>query len=308
MPLKLHQKIAESALRIRKKIKIVSASDLSEDTLLITAYGLGNPQFANRIRPATATSALRRFESIVQKPIGGIICGEIGAEGLAFQIAAILDLPVIDSDLVGGRAAPEIQLDAFGFYKKAITPVFVAIDEKTFYFWERALSATAIELQARRFVSAHGGSGVLLGYPTSAGEFARISAPGTLTLALEVGKLLLAQNLKKVLELMRGHIEAQVIIEAVNLADSGGFLTGHIRFSKDYVVTVKNELLVLSKDKKIITRVPEYIVLLDENCRPIHNTDVRRFVGKNIYIVTAPARYYWSTPRGRRMWSKFSML
>ncbi|MDP3794368.1 MAG: DUF917 family protein [bacterium] len=168
-------------------------------------------------------SALCRFESLARVRVRGIIPGEIGAEGLAFQAGAHLGLPVADSDLVGGRAAPEIQMDVFSVYRIPITPALAATSRRKSLFFSGAFSAKEIEEVVRGFFKRSGSAGVLVGYPIQARDYRTVGISGTVTSAIEIGEYLSRGDLDGLLGKFRGAVLFRGKVNKVTLQSEGGF-------------------------------------------------------------------------------------
>lgn len=304
LPLEKHKKIFLKALERKHNLEFVPITAFNTIDTLATIYGVGDP---SQIQDGFASLTLRgleQFEKLSRLEVKGILPGEIGAEGLAFLCATVLDLPVVDTDLVGARAAPEIQLDTFTVHGVSLTPLLgMAGNGKSLYF-QGNYSAQEIEQTLRVFFENNGGSGILVGYPIAAGEYATIGMLGTLTQTLAIGQQIEKGDLKKYIENDCGgmYIEKQKV-QIIDLESKDGFLQGKI-VTQNYVIEVKNENIQLkSRDgESIVARAPEVIMLLDRQGVPLHNATLKKQFAHEVTIVVLPAKGYWKKSKAMALW------
>ena len=195
LPYEIHKKIFNDIFQNVNKINVASLDDFDSDDILVSAYGVGDPSIIPDNFSETIKTGFVKFQKLTGISIKGIIPGEIGAEGLAFQIERYTKLPVVDSDLVGGRAAPEIQLDVFSVFDLNIAPVLLVSVNGKSLFLEGEYNAIEIEKISRSFFADNGSSGVLMGYGISMGKYKQYAMKNTLSYAMQIGKLLDQKNL-----------------------------------------------------------------------------------------------------------------
>ncbi|MBI4120318.1 MAG: DUF917 domain-containing protein [Parcubacteria group bacterium] len=296
-----HKKIFSAALRNQQIIPIKKVGEFNKTDHLVSIYGVGDPSRKQPDFKKLILGALKEYTQTTGAAIKAVIPGEIGAEGLAFQAAVCAGLPVVDSDLVGGRAAPEIQMDTFTVHHLPITPVLVVGQRGNKLTLKGNVSAPRIEEKARRFVKKIGGAGVLIGYCIRAGDFKKICAPNTISLSLKIGALLQKRRISKVLQTLGGAIVSREKITRVGLTSKGGFLQGWVNFEHG-ALWIKNENILLTRGNKVIATAPDHIILLGKNGQPIHNTQIKKYKGRTVSIITLPASYYWVQEKNRKIW------
>src|SRR3989338_753976 len=103
-----HAAMFRDLLKHTPALPVQACSDFDPQAFLVSVYGVGDPSQVAGSFDTLVRRAIDAYEQHTAIRIAGLIPGEIGAEVLAFQAAACLGLPVVDSDLVGGRAAPEV--------------------------------------------------------------------------------------------------------------------------------------------------------------------------------------------------------
>ena len=303
LPLEKHKKIFLQALEKKYDLSFTNIHSFESHDRLASIYGVGDPSKAQENFEELTLQSLAQFERLSGIKVKGIIPGEIGAEGLAFLSGSILDLPVVDSDLVGGRAAPEIQLDTFTVHAKPLTPLLGFAENKKSIFLEGNFSAEEIENILRTFFEKNGSSGMLVGYPIFAGEYAKIGMLQTLSETLQMGEILADKKLSSFVSDQNGKLFENEIIEEVHLESGGGFLQGSIQ-TKNYEIEVKNEnmALIQKRNRKDLAQVPEIIMVLSAEGTPLHNADIAKYRGKEVQIVVLPAKGYWNVHENQLAW------
>jgi DUF917 family protein len=300
LPPKAHRAVFKHAFAMKKTLQVRGIREFRADDQLGTVYGVGDPSRGASRVARLVPKAVAAFEKLTGRKLAGVIPGEIGAEGLAFRAAAVLHLPVVDSDLVGGRAAPEVQLDCFTVSGTPITPLIgegVGIGRMIV---TGNVPAVEVEKRLRRFFGR--GSGVVVGYLVRAAQYRHIGMAGTISHAVRIGKRLAVGDLKGVLRMTDGTVVGIRCVEAVNLASRGGFLKGWVTLG-DLKLWIKNENLLLVRGGVAVATAPDLIVLMDERLRPIHASELVRYLKKSVTIVRLPATGYWKQQRARRLWA-----
>ena len=302
LPEDLNREIFEQAFSIKEEIQVIDVDDLNDSDFLISAYGVGDPASATSVSEDFIKAAIEKYKNLTNlEEIKAIIPGEISAESLSFLIAAILDLPVVNSDLVGGRAAPEIYMDCFTLFGEPIVPILGVSPNKKEVFLRGNFSAQEVEKIMRGFFADNGSSGEMVGYPIKAKKYKEICMKDTILITREVGKSLLKKDIDSFLNSIKGKIIFSGIIKNSTLKTIDGFTKGNV-FVGDYKIVVKNENMKVVKNGEIISKAPQIIILLDENLKPIHNSLTNNFVGKKVNICTLPAQGYWKQKENADIW------
>jgi len=302
LPEEINREIYKEAFSIKKEIEVIDVNDLNDDKMLLSAYGVGDPASATSVSSDFIKKALQKYEKLTGTKPYAIIPGEISAESLSFLIAATLNLPVVNSDLVGGRAAPEIYMDCFTLYKQPIVPILgVAMNDKEI-FLDGSFSAKEVEKIMRSFFEDNGNSGEMIGYPIIAQRYKEICMRDTILNTKKVGKKLLDKNISEVLKMNNGKIIVSDLVSKSTLETKDGFTKGSV-FVGEYKISVKNENMQVFKKEKVIAKAPQIIVLLDENLKPIHNSKTNDFVGKKVNLCILEAQGYWKEEKFSNIWN-----
>src|SRR5215211_2370471 len=182
-------------LKAGKIIQVASLDEIGDDAFVTTVGGMGSPTVGiERIgRGDECVRAMRALERHLGRRFTHVIPGEIGGSNSMrpMIVAARAGLPVIDGDGMG-RAFPELQMDTFTIYGVAPTPgaladprghevVFVGISDPLTF--ERYARAVTIQM---------GGAAGYAFPPMTADEVRRTAVPGTITLAIDIGRAVLS--------------------------------------------------------------------------------------------------------------------
>ncbi len=293
--------IAREFLESKGQITVKPILSFKKNDIVVSIYGVGDPSKTNIDFLKIIKKAYKKYHDLTKIKLAGIIPGEIGGEIISFQSAIALGLPVVDTDLVGGRAAPEIQFDAFTIFNKSLTPLLGYAENDKSIFFEGNFKAIEIENQLRLFFSKNKGSGLLIGYPIKIKELKNIVIPNTISNTFAFGKLLAKKNLEVALKLIGGRVVSKEKINEVTLQSKDGFFQGIIVLG-DYQINVKNENMALLKNKKKIVSAPDLIMLVDEKNKPIHNTEINKYINKKVTITATPTLGYWKDKKNRELW------
>lgn len=300
------RKILKKALEKNKKIPIRPIEEFKPNDFLGSIYGVGDPsslKLKSNTLAIAIKKALKRYQKLSSIKIKGIIPGEIGGEALALYTSSVLNLPVVDSDLVGGRAAPAIYMDCFTLHKKNLTPFYGISANYKEIFLTGAFSGYEIETIFRFFLKENLGSGVIVGYPIKAKEYKKISAKNTLSKTIKAGLYLKEKKIKNLLNLIKGKIITEDKISLVKIKGEGDFTFGKIKIGKDYILKIQNENIILKKGRKIIAKAPDLICLIDKSTfRPIHNSKIKEFKNKNIILIKGDPPFYWKNKNFKNIW------
>lgn len=302
LPFSMSQKIMKFIFNQKKVVRIYGLDEIAKNKYLASVYGVGDPSKADPVKDVRLVKiALNKFKKLTGTSIGGIIPGEIGAEASSFLAASFLELPVVDSDLVGGRAAPEIQMDVFSIAGLKITPVMGFSSNGKTILLEKNMNADEIEESLRPFFAKNGGSGIIIGYLVKNSIYEKVGMKNTLSLAFQIGSALENKNISELKRITKAKKIIEEKIIKVGLRSGSGFLKGTIVF-ENHKILVKNENIVLIEKDKKIAQAPELIVILDEDFNPIHNAEIINKKGARVFIVVLSAMGYWKSAKGLSLW------
>lgn len=287
---------------------------MPNDEMICSVYGVGSTADADNIELlATASSSFRTFENYVRKKFRAVVPGEIGGEVAAVAMAQLLGLKVVDADLVGGRAVPNIDMDVFNLYNLSITPLAVVVDTGEILVLDKIRKPELIEKSVRSFVKLYGRAGFLVGYSLSGREAKRILPRGTISRSIKLGEAICRARqrnkdpLDAIVRLSGGREVLRGSITKIELKNKAGFLVGRVslrgKLSGKRVtarVLVKNENIALVLSKKQAVVLPDLIVLVNPDTgRAYHNAELKK--GAEVGVISIPALPIWKSARGLKI-------
>lgn len=289
----------DSALSIIEKLPpptLISFNDLDSDDIVITAYGAGG-----LTKPKNTTEMMTKGLELLQqrlgKPIRAIVPVEIGPYSLAaaFEIAAQLNVPVVDGDLVGFRSVPEIYIELVTLADLSRCPLVFGNNEGDIVLLDEASSPERLEQIIRSFASESVSNTFVLGYPYSKAELEKCLAKGSVSYC---------QIMKDVLDEDFQLVGSGLVTEDVK-EEVDGFTKGYVKIASreaTFQIEFKNEYLVLLKDNEVVLTCPDFICAVDQSTGlGLNNGDDNK--GKQISIYIRPAIKQWQTKQGLALFS-----
>jgi len=265
--------------------------DLSNDDIVITAYGAGGltkPKNTSQVM----SKGLELLQRQLTKPIKAIVPVEIGSYSLAaaFEIAAKLGVPVVDGDLVGYRSVPEIFIELVTLAGLSRCPLVFGNNEGDTVLLDSASSPERLEQIIRSFADESQSNTFVLGYPYTKKQLMQCLAQDSVSYCLDMESVL--KN------------DFQLVGEGLVVEDSKreveGFTRGCLTIKAadaTFKVEFKNEYLVLLKDGSVQVTCPDFICVVDaKSGLGLNNGDDNK--GKRVKIYVRPAIAQWRTKDG----------
>lgn len=306
--------LLEQAFAEQYQVEILALSELPDDSRVMCLGMMGAPSVMVEKLPngVEAENCVKAIERYIGRSIDAIVPAEIGGINalLPLASAARLGRPVVNCDGMG-RAFPEVQMITYNICGHKAAPVALA-DEQGSSVVIDGENALICERLSRHMVAEMGATCFLGGYVMTGEQLKSACVPGTLQIALEIGRTIrtarqnsegavdaLVNYLRqtpfyrytafvgegKIIDLQRktenGFTVGEVAIEALQEA-----LPGEAR--DQYQVAFRNEYLTLQMNGEIKTMVPDLICILDrETLEPV-NTESLKY-GQRVRIMVASA-------------------
>src|SRR5215218_2170463 len=182
-------------LKAGRSIRVISLDELPDDAFTTTVGGMGSPTVSiERIgRGDECLQAMRALERHLERRFTHLMPGELGGSNAMrpMIVAARADLPIIDGDGMG-RAFPELQMDTFSIYGVAPTPGALADPRGHEVIFDKIADPVTLERYARAVTIQMGGAAGYAFPPMTAEEVRRTAIQGTVSLAIEIGRAVLA--------------------------------------------------------------------------------------------------------------------
>jgi DUF917 family protein len=298
-------------LKAGKSIRIIALDELPDDAFTTTVGGMGSPTVSiERIgRGDECLQAMRALERHLGRAFTHVIPGEIGGSNSMrpMIVAARSGLPVIDGDGMG-RAFPELQMDTFTIYGVAPTPAALADPRGHEVVFARISDPVTLERYARAVTIQMGGAAGYAFPPMTTDEVQRTAVPGTITLALAIGRAVQSARanhtdpVEAVLAVAGGRRLFKGKVVDVERRLLGGFARGVVEIEgsgaesgRSLRIDFQNENLIARTDDEILAVVPDLICLVDQDSAEPITTEILRY-GLRVTVLGIPAPGMLKTP------------
>ncbi|PIQ71319.1 hypothetical protein COW57_04080 [Candidatus Roizmanbacteria bacterium CG17_big_fil_post_rev_8_21_14_2_50_39_7] len=291
---------------LTKKILILRTLDeFKDEDYLCVASGVGSVKHTNVDITKKSTLGIRMLEKMTEHKIKGIVSGEIGLECLAAETATKLSLPLVDTDMKGGRAAPEPPINMFSLNGKSLTPMVAINTDGDITTLEGVSNPSKTEFFLRNFANL--ASGCFVAWcPRKAIDYKKNLVRGTISRAIRLGELIKAKtNVDEILRTVSGKNIFSGFITSIIEKEMKGFLIRKIKIKngKDIAqVWVKNENLVVTVDQEVVVTCPDLITLINsKNNIGIHNSNLN--INDAVTIIALPHSKKWHSAQGYELFS-----
>ena len=294
------------------RVELMDATDLADDDWVGTVGGMGAPLVGQErltdSRPLARAATLmerhigKRFAALMSLEIGG------GNGVRPFMAAALLDLPVLDTDTMG-RAYPEVQMTSVAVGD--LTPgAMSAVDVRGLESIVHKVPTWKWKERVARKICVEYGSTASTCSPRTGAEVKRWGIHGTTTKAIAIGTA--------VREAQRRHedpIAAILAVEPGKLLYEGkavdvsrrvteGYLRGVVRFDgvdcfrgSSMTIKFQNEWIVAYRDERPIAMTPDLICVLDSVSGEAVGSETIRY-GQRVTVIALPPPDIFLTPKG----------
>ena len=270
--------------------KVIDADSLNDGANVFTIAMLGVPAVLGEKAACgdDVDLAIRRLEQRLGRKADALVGIEIGGINslLPIMAAARLGLPLVDADGMG-RAFPEIQMVTYNVYGVSCTPLVITDDHLASVIVDTGNAKAAEDLV--RLASVHLGCSVILSsYPMTGLDVKRTAVRGTLTLALQIGRVIAqaartGNPVEAVVDYLRTtpyYNQSKVLFDGrvvdIHREIRSGFSVGYCTLTaldgsaSEMEILFQNENLVAKQDGQVKAIVPDLICLVDrETAEPI---------------------------------------
>ena len=278
-------------------IQVVSCGNMGAPTILIEKIPSGE-------EPLTALAC---WEAHTGKRVDAIVPMEAGGVNsmIPVVVAAARGLPVIDAD-------PQLEMETFNVYGVPASPVAIA-NERGDTVVINCRSAAFAEWLARGITIRMGGRSSLAEYGMDGATARRVSVPGTMSLAIGIGRVLRdarrerAEPIAALIRFFAGtHYERAKLLGAgkitdVDRATVNGWSVGTVRIdpfeagAPAIFVRIQNENLVATCDGAVLAIVPDLICILDADTAEPITTERLRY-GQRVKLLAVQVPPIMRTP------------
>jgi DUF917 family protein len=283
--------------------KVIPARECTDEDVYITAFGVGNTALLG-VRDPRIERIREYLLPALGGRLGGVVPVEIGPKSIAqaWYVAALLGVPLVDTDIVGGRASPELFLESITLCNIPRTPMLILSEQGDAVLYHCSSGYRTEEAYLRALAAASGGQVSVVGYAIRGAQLKKYLEAGTVSDCLRAGELI--EN--GLTERLLGELGAENIFEGEVTKQvtrpCPGFLEQYLylqRGTKICKVYVKNETLAAWMDGKLCARFPTLLVMLDHNGRPLANGTIAQ--GCRVSLWQLAPRPVWLSAAGQAL-------
>lgn len=304
--------MAQAAVAAHGPITMVDVDELPDSGVVMPAAMIGAPtviveKVPNGTEMRQAVRALERLLSDTTVAVMSIEAGGLNSI-IPLALAAEMGLPLVDGDGIG-RAFPEVQMTSFTIHGVPATPMSL-VDDKGNTVTIETIDNLWTERLARTATVQMGGSALIAIYPMTTQVVRRAAIRGTMSLAIEIGRIVEApgldasSRLKRLLMRTNGAKLFEGKVQDVLRRTTGGFARGTATLAGHgpdqgsvFRIEFQNENLMALRDGVSVAMVPDLISVLDqETIRPITTEGLT--YGQRVVVVATPCQPVWRTARG----------
>lgn len=287
---------------------LISVDELDDSDYICTAYGVGPAVADNSENVIDYKKVLTEFGKITGKTIKGIFAGEINIEGLVFDTAAKLNLPVVDGDCCGGRAVPEIQMDTFFAQNISITPALMVNTKGEQLLYSNTEDNFKLEKIARHFAIISKTSVFIIDHLVDVKTAKKALTTGSLSRSLETGAFITeSKNQIKLIDLVNQTASKLVFegtVSNVNLKIVEGFLSGSYSITNLHnsilEIQVKNENMVAIIDNQVVFKSPDSIIVVNSDTfYGLHNSQIK--MGDKVAVMIKDCVEGFKSENGKKL-------
>lgn len=301
--------IAQRALEEFGPAEIIAPEELNDDAFVCAIGSVGAPTVSLELLPSIdeAANTLTAFEDHLGKRVDAVAAFEIGGGNSLIPLvaASAKGIPMLDGDGMA-RALPEAQMMTYAMAGIAPTPS-VAYDYcgKVAHF--DCPDPLQYEALIRQHAVDHGGMITTAEHPMSGIACKSAIIPGTLSFALELGRVLEAnrgpaEQISPILsETFAGTIYGDCAMvysgkvvqkssSVVNGYDVGTAIIEPIDSTGPSMsITIKNEYLLAKVGEQVIASVPDLIVIVDsETSLPVNAERLGYGQRVSVFVIECP--------------------
>jgi len=286
------------------EIGLVSKAEIDDDSLIVTAFGVGAMKKNSNLEEVVGRN-IEVLKGHIKKDISFLVPVEIGPMSLAviIYLSKRLEIPVLDGDLVGFRASPEVYLELLTLGSIDRCPIVASNNEGGVLLIERG-DYKEIEAKLRIFSVTSQSKVYVCGYPMTKSVLSGYLGVGSVSFSQEVGR-----GMKNDPQLAQfEYIDSGVIVDQIKDLRSG-FTSGRYVISTKsdvYTVIYKNENIVLLKNDEVVFTCPDSILLFNVE-EGVGVMNYEENVGMKVVIYGMKAVNLWRTKEGRQLFSPQSL-
>lgn len=281
--------------------RLIAIDSLSPDALLVTVSAVGAPGAPEKfVKPVDFVEAAKALAGHLGTKIEGFISSENGGISTTNGLiqSAFLGIPLVDSPC-NGRAHPTGIMGSMGLNrqldfisKQAAIGGNPEKNRKIFIYVEGALPH--VDGLIRQAAVEAGGMVAVARNPIPASYVRENGAPGAISQAIELGKIIVAEKSKpkslaeKIAKKLSGSVITEGKVSSYNMETRGGYDVGKVEIG-EFELTFWNEYMTLEKKGERIATFPDLMVTIDaDGGIPVSSSELTK--GRGIIVIHVPRK------------------
>ena len=310
--------ILDSDLKAGRKLRIASFSEIGDDALVVSPYHVGS--IAPDLKPTKRgvvsepfSVALEMIEGQLKRKVAATVASEIGGgnTAAALHVAARLNIPMVDGDLMG-RAGPELHQSTAHIFNVPVSPAAIVSESGNSVLIEKYADIDDYEALARYVAVLAGTHAAVIDTPMTKQVAMTTVVKDTITKSMSVGGAVRQANASgsDPVDSVRGALNGWLLFRGVvakyEWRNEKGFLFGDATLKgtgrsqgQELRSWIKNEHIFTWRDGKPVAMPPDLIMFLDQKGHGITNDSLKP--GLEVSVVAARAPEVWRSEKGLKL-------
>jgi hypothetical protein len=312
------RKILESDLQAGKKLRVASFDEIPDDALVVSPYHVGSIAPNLKAMKKTVISepfsvAMQLIERQLKRTVAATVASELGGgnTAAALHVAAQLNIPILDGDLMG-RAGPELHQSTAHIFNVPVSPSAIVCESGNVILVEKYADIDDYEALARYVSVLAGAHAAVIDTPMTKRVTMNTVVNGTITKAMTVGRIIREANatgkdpVEAAKDALKGWLLFRGAVAKYEWRNEKGFLFGDATLrgigesqGHDLRSWIQNEHIFAWKDGKPVVMPPDLIMFVDHKGYGITNDNLK--VGLEISVLAAKAPEVWRSENGLKL-------
>ena len=310
--------ILESDLKAGRKLRIASFSEIGDDALVVSPYHVGS--IAPDLKPTKRgvvsepfSVALEMIQSQLERKVAATVASEIGGgnTAAALHVAAGLNIPMVDGDLMG-RAGPELHQSTAHIFNVPVSPAAIVSESGNSVLIEKYADIDDYEALARYVAVLAGTHAAVIDTPMTKQVAMNTVVKDTITKSMAVGRTVRQANasgndpVDSVREVLNGWLLFRGVVAKYEWRNEKGFLFGDATLKgtgrsqgQELRSWIKNEHIFAWRDGKPVAMPPDLIMFLDSKGYGVTNDNLKP--GLEVSVLATRAPQVWRSENGLRL-------
>lgn len=276
-------------------------NEVTDDDFIVSIAGMGSPIIGIEKIPSgreyyNALKYLEEYLKMIPSKLSSIEIGGINSI-VPFIASLYSKIPVVDGD-GEGRAFPELYMTTFHFIGLKVCPMSI-VDERENKVIIEASDNYFAEKIARTITVRFGGRGYTALYSMNGEEYLKGAILGSVSYAMEVGRVLASEGLDGLLSFTKGEYVFKGKVVDVKRTMIHGFHGGIAKLEgleeykgEEIKIAFKNEyLLAVDMSGTILINAPDIVSLIGDDRKVITSDSLKYGIKAN--VIKIPINRKW---------------